>query len=100
MLDRELPGRPDRCGGWRGRSLSQVVLLARLAPDPTDQRRSLGGHLLVDCVRGGREFGARALIVDAIHDQPVAFYRHFDFDELDDRRPWRRVADVTRAVGE
>lgn len=81
-----------------------VVLLARLALDRTEQRRSLGGHLLVDawrrCVRGGREFGARAVVVDAIDDQAVAFYCHFDFDKLDDRRLWRRLADVAGAVGE
>ena len=67
-----------------------VVLLAPLALDRTEQRKA----------RGGRELGARALIVDAIDDQASAFYRRFDFDELDDRRLWRRLADVTRAVGE
>ena len=81
-----------------------VVLLARLALDRTEQRKALGGHLLVDalrrCVRGGREFGARAVVVDAIDDQAAAFYRHFDFHQLDDRRLWRRLADVARAVGE
>jgi hypothetical protein len=40
------------------------------------------------------------VVVDAIDDQVAAFYRHFDFDELDDRRLWRRLADVARAVGE
>ena len=81
-----------------------VVLLARLALDRSEQRKALGGHLLVDalrrCVRGGREFGARAVVVDAIDDQASAFYRHFDFHQLDDRRLWRRLADVARALGE
>jgi GNAT superfamily N-acetyltransferase len=80
-----------------------VVLLARLAVDRAEQRNSLGGHLLVDalrrCVRGGREYGARAVIVDAIDEQAAGFYRHFDFRELDGRRLWRRLSDIARAVG-
>ena len=80
-----------------------VVLLARLAVDRAEQRNSLGGHLRVDalrrCVRGGREYGARAVIVDAINEQAAGFYRHFDFRRLDDRRLWRRLSDIARAVG-
>jgi hypothetical protein len=36
------------------------------------------------------------VVVDATDDHAAAFYRHFDFefDELDDRRLWRRLADV------
>jgi len=52
------------------------------------------------CVRGGREFAARAVVVDAIDDQAAAFYCHFDFHQLYDRRLRRRLADVARAVGE
>ena len=63
-----------------------LVPLARLAPDRTEQRKA----------RGGRELGARALIVDAIDDQAAAFYCHFDFHQLDDRRLWRRLADLAR----
>ena len=81
-----------------------VVLLARMALDRTGQRKALGGHLLVDalrrCVRGGREFGARAVIVDAIDDQAAAACYHFDSHQLDERRLWRRLADVERALGE
>ena len=40
------------------------------------------------------------MIVDAIDGQAAAFYRHFDFHQLDDRRLWRRLADVERALGE
>ena len=42
------------------------------------------------------------MAVDATDDHAAAFYRHldFDFDELDDRWLWRRLADVPRAVGE
>ena len=80
-----------------------VVLIARLALDRTEQGRQLGGHLLVDalqrCVRGGREFGARAVVVDAINDGAAQFYRHFDFHDLDDRRLWRRLNDVANVLG-
>ncbi|MGI8903867.1 MAG: hypothetical protein ACR2IP_09485 [Solirubrobacteraceae bacterium] len=45
-------------------------LLARPALDQSERGAGLGGWLLVDalrrCVRGGREFGARAVVVDAI----------------------------------
>ncbi len=55
-----------------------VMLLARLALDRSKQGRHLGGHLLVEalrrCARGSREFGARAVIVDAINDQAADFY--------------------------
>jgi len=80
-----------------------VVVLARLAVDVSERGQGLGGELLVDalrrCVRGGREFGARAIVVDAIDDAAVAFYRHFDFHVLEDNRLWRRLSDVARAIG-
>jgi predicted N-acetyltransferase YhbS len=79
-----------------------VVLLARLALDRSEHGRSLGGHLLVDalgrCVRGGREFGARAVVVDALSSEAGDFYRHFGFRDLDERRLWRRLADIARAL--
>ncbi len=79
-----------------------VVLLARLAVDRSEQGRRLGGHLLVDalrrCVRGGREFGARAVVVDAITPDAADFYRHFGFHDLDDGRLWRRLTDIERAL--
>jgi predicted N-acetyltransferase YhbS len=80
-----------------------VVVLARLALDGSEQGNRLGGHLLVDalrrCVRGGREFGARAIVVDAIDDRAAAFYRHFGFNDLEGPRLWRRLADVAQALG-
>ncbi|MGH3288411.1 MAG: GNAT family N-acetyltransferase [Streptosporangiaceae bacterium] len=81
-----------------------AVVLARLAVDRSEQGNALGGHLLVDalgrCVRGGREFGARAVVVDAIDDRAAAFYRHFGFHDLEGRRLWRRLGDVAQALGE
>jgi predicted N-acetyltransferase YhbS len=80
-----------------------VVLLARLALDRSEQGSGLGGHLLIDalrrCVRGAREFGARAIVVDAVSEQAADFYRHFAFHELGGRRLWRAVSDVERALG-
>jgi predicted N-acetyltransferase YhbS len=80
-----------------------VVLLARLAVDRAEQGQRLGGHLLVDalrrCVRGGHEFGARAVVVDAIDERAAEFYRHFDFHDLAEGRLWRRLNDIAAAVG-
>jgi predicted N-acetyltransferase YhbS len=79
-----------------------VVLLARLALDRTEHGSGLGGHLLVDalkrCVRGGREFGARAVVVDAIDEHASGFNRHFGFHQLDERRLWRRMTDIEQAL--
>jgi predicted N-acetyltransferase YhbS len=79
-----------------------VVLLARLALDASEQGAGLGGDLLIDalrrCVRGAREFGARAVVVDAADEHAAAFYRHFDFLELAEHRLWRRVSDIGRAL--
>jgi predicted N-acetyltransferase YhbS len=79
-----------------------VVLLARLALDRSEH--GLGGHLLVDalarCVRGGREFGARAVVVDLVSSEAGDFYRHFGFRDLDDRRLWRRLTDIARALAD
>ena len=79
-----------------------VVLLARLALDLSEQGTGLGGDLLIDalrrCVRGAREFGARAVVVDAIDENAAEFYRHFDFLELTERRLWRSVSAIERAL--
>jgi predicted N-acetyltransferase YhbS len=80
-----------------------VVLLAGLALDRGRQGRGVGGQLLVDalhrCVRGGEEFGARAVVVDAIDDRAAAFYRHFGFLDMEGSRLWRKLSDVRAALG-
>jgi predicted GNAT family N-acyltransferase len=80
-----------------------VVLLARLALGRSEHGSGLGGHLLVDalgrCVRGGRQFGARAVIVEATTDDAADFYRHFGFHQLADRVLWRRISDIDRTLG-
>jgi predicted N-acetyltransferase YhbS len=79
-----------------------VILLARLAVDQGWQGHGNGGRLLVDalrrCVRGGREFGARAVVVDAIDDGAAAFYRPFGFRDLEGRRLWRKLSDIAGSV--
>jgi predicted N-acetyltransferase YhbS len=79
-----------------------VIVLARLAVDTAERGAGLGGDLLIDalrrCVRGAREFGARAVVVDAIDENAAAFYRHFDFLELTDLRLWRRISDIERTL--
>lgn len=79
-----------------------IVLLARLALDRSEHATGLGGHLLVDalrrCVRGGTEFGARAVVVDALDESAAAFCRHFGFRDLGNRRLWRRLTDIQRAL--
>jgi hypothetical protein len=50
---------------------------------------SLTGFLvdaLRRCVRGGRELGARAVVVDAINEDAMTFYRQCGSHELDERR--------------
>jgi GNAT superfamily N-acetyltransferase len=80
-----------------------VVVLVRLALVRAEQGKKLGGHLLVDalrrCVRGGAEFGARAVVVDAIDDRAAAFYRYFGFHDLEGSRLWRRLGDIADATG-
>jgi hypothetical protein len=58
-----------------------------------------GRGTLVGCVRGGREFGARAVVVDATSERAAEFYRHFDLHHLDERRLWRRRGDIEHALG-
>ncbi len=80
-----------------------VILLARLAVDLEERCRHIDGYLLVDalrrCVQGGREFGARAVVVDAVDTRAAAFYRHFGFHDLVGRRLWRRLSDIAAALG-
>jgi predicted N-acetyltransferase YhbS len=79
-----------------------VVLLARLAVDQRWQGHGNGGRLLVDamkrCVQGGREFGARAVVVDAIDEAAIAFYKHFGFRQLDGHRLWRKLRDIAASL--
>lgn len=80
-----------------------VLLLARLALDTREQGTGLGGDLLLDAVTravaGARQYGARALVVDALDDRAGEFYGHHGFLPLDGRRLYRRISDIERALG-
>ncbi len=78
-----------------------VLLVARLALDRSEQGSGLGADLLRDAlvrsVAGARHYGARAVVVDAVDDRAAGFYRHHGFLPLEDRRLYRRVADIERS---
>jgi len=79
-----------------------VLLLARLALDRSEQGHGLGADLLQDAliraVAGARQYGARAVIVDAIDDRSAAFYARHGFLPLGGRRLYRRTTDIDRAL--
>lgn len=79
-----------------------VLLLARLALDWSEHGTGLGADLLRDAlaraVAGARQYGARALVVDAIDDGAAGFYRRYGFLPLDGLRLYRRIADIERAI--
>lgn len=60
-----------------------VILLGRLAVDRVSQGAGLGASLLQDAVlrvtAAANTVGVRAMLVHAIDDAAVAFYRHFGF---------------------
>lgn len=80
-----------------------ALLLARLALDRSEQGSGLGADLLQDAliraVAGARQYGARAVIVDAIDESATAFYRHHGFVPLGSNWLYRRVADIERSLG-
>ncbi|WP_324666481.1 histone acetyltransferase [Mycobacterium canetti] len=80
-----------------------VLVLARLALDRQEQGTGLGGDLLLDAlirsVAGARQYGARALVVDAIDDRAAEFYGHHGFLPLEGRRLYRRISDIAQALG-
>jgi predicted N-acetyltransferase YhbS len=79
-----------------------VLLLAQLALHRSEQGTGLGADLLRDAmlraVGGARQYGARALIVDAIDDRAAAFYLRHGFLPLGGQRLYRRMADIERAL--
>ena len=81
-----------------------VLLLARLALDRGEQGMGLGADLLRDAllraVAGARSYGARAVVVEAIDDRAMEFYRHHGFIPLEGRRLYRRISEIERAIQE
>lgn len=81
-----------------------AVLLARLALDRSLQGKGLGGQLLLDAleraVEASQLAGARLVVVDAIDEPAVTFYRRHGFRPCPDpRRLVRRTSDVAAALG-
>jgi len=62
-----------------------VIVLGRLAIDQAHHGKGLGADLLRDAllrsVRAAEDIGIRALLVHAIDDDAVTFYKRFDFLE-------------------
>ena len=81
-----------------------MVLLARLAIDRSEQGAGLGGLLLAEALRkavdAGEAAAARLVVVDAIDDDAVAFYRHHGFVLAPghDRRLYRRTKDIRASL--
>jgi GNAT superfamily N-acetyltransferase len=83
-----------------------MVLLARLAVDRRQQAKGLGGLLLAEALRkavgAGEAAAARLVVVDAIDDQAVRFYRRHGFVAAPEhpRRLYRRMKDVRTSLGD
>ena len=80
-----------------------VTLLGRLAVDRRQQGKGLGELLLMDALHRSlaqsSQIGAAAVVVDAIDEQAVRFYRHFHFvpfPDIPDRlfMPMKTIADL------
>jgi GNAT superfamily N-acetyltransferase len=82
-----------------------ATLLGRLAVDQRHRRQGMGEFLIMDALRRAyvqsSQIAAVAVIVDAIDEQAVRFYRHFDFIPFPDRRdrlflPMKTIATLLR----
>lgn len=79
-----------------------VLLLAKLALNREEQGTGLGADLLRDAlirsVAGARQYGARAVIVDAVDDRAASFYRHHGFLPFHRQRLYRRIFELESAL--
>lgn len=81
-----------------------VILLGRLAVDGASQGAGLGASLLQDAVlrvtAAAEAAGVRAMLVHAIDDDAVAFYRHFGFapSPLDERTLFLSLATIRKSA--
>jgi predicted N-acetyltransferase YhbS len=79
-----------------------VLLLARLALDRSEHGTGLGGDLLLDAMTraiiGAHQYGARAVIVDAIDERAAKFYQYHGFLPLTGLRLYRRISDLERSI--
>ena len=67
-----------------------ATLLGRLAVDKSRQGTGLGEHLLMDALarslRASSEVASYAVVVDAIDERAIRFYRRYDFTPFPDKR--------------
>lgn len=81
-----------------------TVLIARLAVDRHHQRRQLGSRLLAEALRlaitASDAAAARLVVVDAIDERAVAFYRRRGFIDVPENplRLYRKVSEVRRSL--
>lgn len=66
-----------------------AALIGKLAIDVSIQGKGLGARLLIDAlrriVRASSDVAIKVVLVDALTNQTIAFYRHFGFAEFDDQ---------------
>ena len=81
-----------------------TILIARLAVDISYQGRHLGSRLLAEGLRravaASDAAAARLVVVDAINDDAVGFYRRWGFIDAPEnpRRPYRKMSDVRASL--
>lgn len=80
-----------------------AILLARLALDHSLQGQGLGGQLLLDAleraVDASTRAAARFIVVDAIDDAAIQFYRRYGFRSCPNpRRLVRKTSEVNTAL--
>lgn len=82
-----------------------AILLAKLALDKSLQGQGLGAELLIHpltiIVAAARTAGGRLIVVDAVDESAVGFYRAHDFkpSPTDPRRLIMRLSTAARALG-
>jgi GNAT superfamily N-acetyltransferase len=82
-----------------------IMLIGRLAVDKRYQGQGLGAGLLKDALQrilaASKEVGARAVLVHAIDDEAVAFYKRYGFKVFppDTRSLYLPIEDIAAALG-
>lgn len=81
-----------------------TILIARLAIDRRYQRQHLGSRLLAEALRlavaASDTAAARLVVVDAIDERAVSFYRRWGFVDVPDNptRLFRKISDIRRSL--
>ena len=81
-----------------------TILIARLAVDSRYQCQRLGSRLLAEALRravsASDAAAARLVVVDAVDDRAVTFYRRWGFIDAPDnpRRLYRKMSDIRASL--